>query len=359
MKRISKRLLLVISALVIMLTAFSVTTAGMSTEVCAVSTNSVNREGYVSYNGSGSVYGYTTNYVVYGGSQETVSQVWYDLGLTAHQTCTSYGIIWYECWGTYDGVYYGWIDGEYLWFPPPREAASPPVQQQATSPPKKADTAPQKKSVTPYSIGSREGQVIGEGASCYTSNYILEDGSKEVQCEIQEGCRITVQTTAYSHGITWLECWDTDSGEYYGWIDKRNISFSVTAAKTETTVETTVTETVSRTETTEAITTSGEEMAMAEKNDESGSDNAMKLFIVVIAVGLGVLVAASAVLIVVIIKKPKYTKQQVLMLNRDNNKLDKQGQNNYHGKCPYCGAVISGSDAQFCTKCGRSFGQQQ
>ncbi|WP_044974962.1 TIR domain-containing protein [Ruminococcus sp. HUN007] len=60
--------------------------------------------------------GYTTDYVCYGG-EKTVQWICEDTWhITAKRKTFSYGLDWYECWDTDDGDYYGWIDGQFLYF---------------------------------------------------------------------------------------------------------------------------------------------------------------------------------------------------------------------------------------------------
>ena len=65
----------------------------------------------------GKVVGFTTDYVVNGGSVGIVRS---DLGdtwhVTAKNSCISYGIVWYELWDSDDGDYYGWVDSNYIDF---------------------------------------------------------------------------------------------------------------------------------------------------------------------------------------------------------------------------------------------------
>ena len=66
---------------------------------------------------SGTVAGFTTDYVVNGGSVGTVrsslGDTWH---VTAKNSCTNYGVIWYELWDSDDGDYYGWVDSNYINF---------------------------------------------------------------------------------------------------------------------------------------------------------------------------------------------------------------------------------------------------
>lgn len=65
----------------------------------------------------GTVAGFTTDYVVNGG---TVGKVRNSLGDTWHVTaknaCDNYGVTWYELWDSDDGDYYGWVDSNYIDF---------------------------------------------------------------------------------------------------------------------------------------------------------------------------------------------------------------------------------------------------
>ena len=66
---------------------------------------------------SGTVAGFTTDYVVNGGSVGTVrsslGDTWH---VTAKNSCTNYGVVWYELWDSDDGDYYGWVDSNYIDF---------------------------------------------------------------------------------------------------------------------------------------------------------------------------------------------------------------------------------------------------
>lgn len=78
--------------------------------------SSCNKSGQINCH-SGTVAGFTTEYVVEGG---VVGKVRSSLGdkwhVTAYNTCTSMGIVWYELYDTNDGDYYGWVDSDYIDF---------------------------------------------------------------------------------------------------------------------------------------------------------------------------------------------------------------------------------------------------
>lgn len=349
---------IVFSLLIMLVSLFPVGNFGKAVQPMEVSANDITShlpaKGEV--NGDG-VVGFTTNYVVYGGAQEVQHKVQDGWHITMKNSYYSYGIVWLECWDTDDGDYYGWIDAKYVTIYSSSQSETPITDS--------------------HSINPRSGQVAGNGVYGYTSNYVLYGGSQETQHRVQDGWHITAYNTATSHGVTWYECWDTDDGDYYGWIDNRYISFyderpqtqkvqtSIVTVTVTVPVKVTVTqlvtvtekvtqiETVPTTATTMTTTTSEkEEMVMAEKDDDD-SDNGDMMLIIIIAVALVVLVAASAVLIAIVSKKSKYNSQQTVMFDRDN--FEGQDHNYYQGTCPYCGAVIYKQGAQFCSKCGRSF----
>lgn len=65
----------------------------------------------------GIVAGFTTDYVVNGGSvgkvRDSLDDTWH---VTAKNACDNYGITWYELWDSDDGDYYGWVDSSYIDF---------------------------------------------------------------------------------------------------------------------------------------------------------------------------------------------------------------------------------------------------
>lgn len=72
----------------------------------------------------------------------------------------------------------------------------------------------------------RKGQVAGNGVYGYASSYACySDGAQATQHKVENTWHITAKNTCSSHGVTWYECWDTDDGDYYGWIDSNYLSF--------------------------------------------------------------------------------------------------------------------------------------
>ncbi len=64
----------------------------------------------------GTVAGFSSTYVVDGGSAILVRASLGDWNVTAVNTCYSMGITWYELYDADDGDYYGWVDASYISF---------------------------------------------------------------------------------------------------------------------------------------------------------------------------------------------------------------------------------------------------
>ena len=147
----------ILSLLLLFGMLFSVNTIRVMQPVQVVANDISSNPAKGEVNGTG-VYGYTTNYVCYGGTKETQHKVEDGWHITAKNMYYSYSITWYECWDTDDGDYYGWIDGRYLTFYP--YSADPDPQPIANI----------------YSISNRRGEVDGNGVYGYTTNYVAYGG---------------------------------------------------------------------------------------------------------------------------------------------------------------------------------------
>lgn len=314
-------------------------------------------------NGSG-VYGYTSNYVLYGGSQEVQHAVQDGWHITAYNATYSHGVMWCECWDTDDGDYYGWIDINYISF----YSSSYNEPQQV---------------VDSYSITPRKAEVDGSGVYGYTSNYVLYGGSFESQHKVQDGWHITAYNTAYSYGVTWYECWDTDDGDYYGWIDANYIDFyderpakqTTTAKKTTEAARTVISErtvvvtvTVPVTQATEATSPTTETTLFAaamvtdDNNDINGNSGiSNQMIIIIMAIIVVVIIAIAALLIVLLTKKDKVKAVPMTDNSRGfNNGVDNIGSPSIEGDlfCVQCGTARSNQDALFCPNCGTPYNNQ-
>lgn len=334
-------------------------------------------KGEVSGNG---VYGYTTDYVCNGGPMQEEHAVQNGWHITAKNTYYAYGILWYQCWDTDDGDYYGWIDGNYLSFYVNNSSSG-------SSP------------VTITSISPRKGQVAGNGVYGYASSYACySDGAQATQHKVENTWHITAKNTCYSHGVTWYECWDTDDGDYYGWIDANYLSFydttpapaqtqapkqTVIVEKTvlvteppketvivEKTILVTESPTEPSTETKEQTTTKA---AAAINLDDQSKNNAsplenVNLQLILIGAGILILAGVSIGLIILFVKKSKEKPAGSVQMSQLHNPWEESNSpmNPYAGQdsissnnqqmgglvCPNCGAVCNDPNGKFCERCG-------
>ena len=344
-------------------------------------------KGEVSGNG---VYGYTTDYVCNGGPMQEEHAVQNGWHITAKNTYYAYGILWYQCWDTDDGDYYGWIDGNYLSFYVNNSSSG-------SSP------------VTITSISPRKGQVAGNGVYGYASSYACySDGAQATQHKVENTWHITAKNTCYSHGVTWYECWDTDDGDYYGWIDANYLSFydttpapaqtqapkqtvivektvlvteppketvvvEKTVLVTEPPTETMIVEnTVLVTETKERTTTKAAAAikldGQSKNHSSSSSSEDSNLSLILIGAGILLLAGVSIGLIVLFVKKSKEKPTGSVQMPQFHNPWEDSNSpmNPYAGQdsissnnqqmggliCPNCGAVCNDPNGKFCERCG-------
>ena len=340
-------------------------------------------------NGNG-VYGYTTDYVCNGGPMQEEHAVQNGWHITAKNTYYAYGILWYQCWDTDDGDYYGWIDGNYLSFYVNNSSSG-------SSP------------VTITSISPRKGQVAGNGVYGYASSYACySDGAQATQHKVENTWHITAKNTCYSHGVTWYECWDTDDGDYYGWIDANYLSFydttpapaqtqapkqtvivektvlvteppketvvvEKTVLVTEPPTETMIVEnTVLVTETKERTTTKAAAAikldGQSKNHSSSSSSEDSNLSLILIGAGILLLAGVSIGLIVLFVKKSKEKPTGSVQMPQFHNPWEDSNSpmNPYAGQdsissnnqqmgglvCPNCGAVCNDPNGKFCERCG-------
>ena len=75
----------------------------------------------------------------------------------------------------------------------------------------------------------KKGTINSKGAKyvySYTSEYVCKGGNKtEERLDLEHGWHITAKNTCTAYDIVWYELWDTDDGDYYGWVDSDFISF--------------------------------------------------------------------------------------------------------------------------------------
>lgn len=82
---------------------------------------------------------------------------------------------------------------------------------------------------TNISSCSKNGTINSKGAKyvySYKTDYVCNGGNKvEERMDLEHGWHITAKNICSSYGLTWYEVWDTDDGDYYGWVDEAFISF--------------------------------------------------------------------------------------------------------------------------------------
>lgn len=168
--------------------------------------SSVNMKGQINCQGE-IVSGYTTDYICNGGNIETVRQ---SLGdnwhITAKNKCYNNGY-WYELWDSDDGDYYGWVNEKYINFNNEIQSSN---------------------EVMISSVDNAKGQINCHGGivAGYTTSYVCENGkASAVRKSLGDKWHITAKNSCYSHGVLWYELWDTDDGDYYGWVDSNYIDF--------------------------------------------------------------------------------------------------------------------------------------
>ncbi len=70
------------------------------------------------------------------------------------------------------------------------------------------------------------GEIAGTGVAGFTTSYVVEHGTrKTVRNELGNRWHVTTTSYCYSMGVTWYELYDTDDGDYYGWVDGNYINF--------------------------------------------------------------------------------------------------------------------------------------
>ncbi len=82
--------------------------------------------------------------------------------------------------------------------------------------------------VQPYAVGNLTGEINRHGVDVvsFSTSYVCENGPCTIVREsLGNGWHVTAKNMYTSHGVTWYELWDTDDGDYYGWVDANYIDF--------------------------------------------------------------------------------------------------------------------------------------
>lgn len=156
---------------------------------------------YGSINSNGEkVKGLSTDYICYGKKySEICSDVKNGRNVRTWSYARSYNEIWFECYDSDTDEYLGWIKDKYI---------KDNIKADITT----------LDSVTKGEI-TCSGTIKG-----YDSSYIVDGGKiKTVRTDLKNGWHVTLNRYAVSQGSYWYECYDTDDGDYYGWINADNI----------------------------------------------------------------------------------------------------------------------------------------
>lgn len=79
-----------------------------------------------------------------------------------------------------------------------------------------------------YPIQDKKGQINchSETVAGFTTDYIVNGGAVEkVRNSLGDKWHITAKNACDNYGVTWYELWDSDDGDYYGWVDENFIDF--------------------------------------------------------------------------------------------------------------------------------------
>lgn len=70
-------------------------------------------------------------------------------------------------------------------------------------------------------INTHGGVVAG-----FTTSYVVNNGaSSHVRDSLGNAWHVTAVNYCYAHGVNWYELYDSDDGDYYGWVDENYIDF--------------------------------------------------------------------------------------------------------------------------------------
>lgn len=73
-----------------------------------------------------------------------------------------------------------------------------------------------------------KGQINCHGGTVagFTTDYVVNGGAVgKVRNSLGDTWHVTAKNTCYNYGVTWYELWDSDDGDYYGWVDSNYIDF--------------------------------------------------------------------------------------------------------------------------------------
>ena len=78
------------------------------------------------------------------------------------------------------------------------------------------------------SISHRKGEISchGDIVPGYSTSYIVNGGAvAKERNSLGDTWHVTAKNACQSYGKSWYELWDSDDGDYYGWVDEEHIYF--------------------------------------------------------------------------------------------------------------------------------------
>lgn len=79
-----------------------------------------------------------------------------------------------------------------------------------------------------YPVDNMKGQINchGETVAGFTTDYVVNGGAvQKVRNSLGDTWHVTAKNKCDNYGVTWYELWDSDDGDYYGWVDSNYIDF--------------------------------------------------------------------------------------------------------------------------------------
>lgn len=79
-----------------------------------------------------------------------------------------------------------------------------------------------------YPVDNMKGQINCHGGTVagFTTDYVVNGGAVgKVRNSLGDTWHVTAKNKCDNYGVTWYELWDSDDGDYYGWVDSSYIDF--------------------------------------------------------------------------------------------------------------------------------------
>jgi len=79
-----------------------------------------------------------------------------------------------------------------------------------------------------HPVDNMKGQINCHGGTVagFTTDYVVNGGAVgKVRNSLGDTWHVTAKNACNNYGVTWYELWDSDDGDYYGWVDSNYIDF--------------------------------------------------------------------------------------------------------------------------------------